>query len=92
MRVVDSPIRELYSTIGVKSRASIGVLLATMCPADTFDEPGVYRVTPVLDTTNASARSIGLKSWDGEATGSPMLLRVRSARRPATTTTRPSLD
>lgn len=92
-RPIDSPIRELYSTLGVKGRSSIALLITAMCPADTFDEPGLYRVTPVLDTTNASARSIGLKSWDGTATGkAATLLRVRSARRPATTTTRPALD
>lgn len=89
---VDAPIRELYSTLGVKGRTSTSLLLDTMCPAGTFDDPGVYRVTPVLDTTSASARSIGLKSWDGTATGkSPMLLRVRSPRRPSATT-RPALD
>ena len=92
-RAVDAPIRELYSTIGTKARASLGVLVSAVCPADTFDEPGVYRVTAVLDTSAASARSIGLKTWDGEAQArSPMLLRVRSPRRPPTSTTRPALD
>jgi hypothetical protein len=92
-RPVDAPIRELYPRLGPGSRTSLTLLLDTMCPADTFDTPGIYRVTPGLDTTNASARSIGLKSWDGTATGaSPMLLRVRAPRRPAATTTRPALD
>jgi hypothetical protein len=92
-RAVDAPIRELYSTVGVKGRTSLSVLLTTMCPPDTFDEPGIYRVTPWLDTTSASARSIGLKSWDATANGkAPMLLRVRSPRRPPSTTTRPVLD
>lgn len=92
-RQAGSPIRELYSTIGVKGRASAAVLITAVCPADTFDEPGVYRVTPVLDTSGASARSIGLKTWDGVATGkTPMLLRVRSARRPGPPAVRPTLD
>lgn len=91
--VVGSPIRELYSTIGAKGRASLSVLLTAKCPVDTFDEPGIFRVTAVLDTSSASARSIGLKTWDGEASAtSPMLLRVRAPRRPKTTTTRPALD
>jgi hypothetical protein len=91
--VIESPIRELYSTIGVKGRASMSLLLTGKCPADTFDEPGIYRVTAILDTSNASARSIGLKTWDGIATaGTPMLLRVRAPRRPAASTTRPALD
>ena len=92
-RRVDSPIRELYSTLGVKARASITVLLNAMCPADTFDKAGIYRVTPVFDTTSASGRPIGLKTWDGAVSGpGPMLLRVRSQRRPSTPTARPALD
>ncbi|HSO31213.1 MAG TPA: hypothetical protein VLT33_01820 [Labilithrix sp.] len=90
---VGSPIRELYSTIGAKGRASMSLLVTAKCPADTFDEPGIFRVTAILDTSNASARTIGLKTWDGEATAKvPMLLRVRAQRRPATSPTRPSLD
>jgi hypothetical protein len=92
-RAVDAPIRELYSTIAPKGRASVGVLVNTLCPADTFDEPGIYRITPVLDTSQASGRTIGLKTWDGEASArAPMLLRVRTPRRPPTSTTRPALD
>jgi hypothetical protein len=90
--LVSSPIRELYSTIGVKGRASMSLLLTAKCPVDTFDEPGIFRVTAILDTSNASARSIGLKTWDGDATArTPMLLRVRASRRPSATT-RPALD
>ena len=50
-RDVDSPIRELYSTLGregprVDSRSS-----SPRCvPPTRSIEPGVYRVTPVLDT------------------------------------------
>ena len=91
-RVIGSPIRELYSTVAAKGRASSAVLLTAVCPSDTFDGPGVYRVTPVLDTSGASGRAIGLKTFDGTIVGSsPLLLRVRSPRR-AATTTRPALD
>lgn len=91
-RYIDSPIRELYSTIAPRARASLTVLLTSRCPVDTFDEPGIYRVTAILDTSGASARSIGLKTWDGEATArAPLLLRVRTPRRPSPTT-RPVLD
>ena len=91
--IIDSPIRELYSTLGVKGRASMSLLVTAKCPVDTFDEPGVFRVTAILDTSEASARVVGLKTWDGEATAKvPMLLRVRSQRRPGTPPTRPTLD
>ena len=92
-RAVDAPIRELYSTIAPKGRASLGVLVNALCPSDTFDEPGVYRLTPTLDTSEASGRTISLKTWDGATKArAPMLLRVRSSRRPPAFTTRPALD
>ena len=92
-RQVDSPIRELYSTIAPRARASVTLLLDARCASDAFDEPGIYRVTAILDTSGASGATIGLKTWDGVATASaPMLLRVRSARREATSSPRPVLD
>jgi hypothetical protein len=91
--IIASPIRELYSTIGAKGRASLSLLLTAKCPDDTFDEPGVYRVTAILDTSTASARPIGLKTWDGSATArTPMLLRVRAPRQPSAATSHPTLD
>jgi hypothetical protein len=93
VRSVGSPIRELFSTLGVKGKSSLSVLLTAICPADTFDEAGIYRVTPVVDTSAASGRPIGLKTWDDVATGQkPMLLRVRSQRRPPVSPSRPTLD
>lgn len=93
VRRVGSPIRELYSTLGLKGKASLTVLLTAMCPSDSFDEAGVYRVTPVLDTTSASGRPIGLKTWDEVAAGrAPMLLRVRAQHRPPPFPPRPALD
>ena len=92
-RTVGSPLRELYSTVGAKGRASVSVLLTATCPRDTFDAAGIYRVTPVLDTSGASGRGVGLKTFDAAVNGdSPLLLRVRSPRRPATGPTRPALD
>src|SRR5262249_40982818 len=91
-RSVDAPIRELFSTIGAKARASQALLPTAMCPPDTFDDPGASRAFRVLDTRGASGRSIGLRTWDGKAEGAkPMLLRVRSERRPQPPP-RPSLD
>lgn len=82
-RQVPAPIRELYGTVGAHKKASLAVLVSATCPAGTFDEPGLYRITPRLDLTGASARSIGLASWDGIATArKPLVLRVRNPRRP----------
>jgi hypothetical protein len=89
---VASPIRELFTTIGPKGKAQLTVMLAAVCPPDTFDEPGVYRVVPRLDTSAASGRPLGLKTLDAEIEGrTPMLLRVRSPRRDSATP-RPKLD
>jgi hypothetical protein len=91
-KTVASPIRELFTTVAVNGKTSTTVLITTTCPAGTFDEPGVYRVTPKLDTTNASGRPLGLKTWEGVAVGkAPLLLRVRSPRKPALPP-RPTLD
>jgi hypothetical protein len=89
---VESPIRELFVTIAPRRRAQVTMLLASACPAGTFDEPGVYRIVPRLDTTAASGRPLGLKTWDGEIEGSrPLLVRVRRGKPPAEPS-RPSLD
>lgn len=91
-RVVDGPIKELFTTLGPKGRTSIGLLVDAVCPPDTFDNPGVYRVVPRLDTTNASGRSIGLRTFEGVVEGNrPLLLRVRAPRRPGIAA-RPALD
>jgi hypothetical protein len=91
-KTIASPIRELFITVPVKGRTATGVLITTTCPPGTFDEPGIYRVLPRLDTKNASGRSLGMKTWDGLALGkTPLLLRVRSQRKPAPLA-RPTLD
>jgi len=91
-RQVLSPIRELYGTVPAHGKSSIGVLFGVTCPAGTFDEPGLYRVTPKLDLTGASGRSIGLKTWDGAAIArKPLVVRVRNPRRPALPP-KPALD
>ncbi len=87
-----SPIRELLSTVGVKGKLATTVLFTTTCPAGTFDEPGVYRVLPQLDTTGASGRELGVKTWDGIAVAkAPLLVRVRT-RRSTALPPRPTLD
>ncbi len=91
-RSVAAPIRELFITVPAKGKTSASVLFTTTCPGGTFDEPGIYRVTPRLDTTGASGRPIGLATWDGYAAAkAPLLVRVRSPRKPALPA-RPTLD
>lgn len=87
-----SPIKELFATLGPRGRASLTVLLSAQCPPDTFDKPGLYRATAILDTSLASGRSIGLRTFDGVVTATtPTLVRVRTPRRPMPSK-RPALD
>jgi hypothetical protein len=91
-RQVTSPIRELFTTVPVKGKTETTVLLGAACPAGTFDQPGIYRVAPKLDTTGASGRSLGIETWEGVAvTKTPLVVRVRTARHPALPP-RPTLD
>ncbi len=91
-RSIEEPFRELFTSLGAKQKTSTTVLVTAICPAGTFDEPGIYRVVPKLDTRGASGRNIGLRTWDGEVSAkSPSLVRVRSPRRP-TPPTKPQLD
>jgi hypothetical protein len=88
-------IRELFTALGPGEKASLPVLVTTLCPPHTFDEPGLYAVRPSLDTTQASGNSIGLRTFDGRVeAATPLLLRVRHERRSSTPAlpNRPSLD
>lgn len=91
-RNVGSPMRELFVTVGSKARTSLSVLFTSTCDAGTFNQPGLYRVSARLDTTQASGRSINVKTWDEIAQSkSPLLLRVREANK-APPPSRPTLD
>jgi hypothetical protein len=91
-RQVAAPIRELFTTVAVKGKIDTTVLFTAICPAGTFDEPGIYRVMPRVDTRGASGRQLGLKTWEGVATGkTPLLVRVRTPRK-AALPARPTLD
>ena len=91
-RSTPEPFRELFTTIGAKQKTSTTLLVSALCPDGTFDEAGIYRVVPKLDTRGTSGRNIGLKTWDGEVSAqAPSLVRVRASRRPAAPT-KPQLD
>jgi hypothetical protein len=89
---VSIPIRELLSTVAPKGKLDTSVLFTTTCPPGTFNDPGIYRVLPRLDTTSTSGRSMGIKTWEGTALAkAPLLVRVRSPRS-AALPPRPTLD
>ena len=79
---IDSPIRELFTTLAPRARATMSVLLGELCPEGTFDAEGLYTVRPVADTRHASGKSIGLRTFDGLIIGhSPQVMRVRHPKR-----------
>ncbi len=91
-RAVDSPIRELYDTLAPKGHASISLLLKQVCPRRTFELPGIYTVTAVLDTRRASGRPAGLVTFDGVVTATkPTRVRLHKTRW-SSPATRPALD
>ena len=92
-RAIAEPFRELFTTIGVKGKSSQTLLISALCPAGTFDEPGVYRVIARLDTRGTSGRNVGLKTFDGEVVAkTPALIRVRTPRKTAPPSKKPQLD
>jgi hypothetical protein len=92
-RAIAEPFRELFTTIGVKGKSSATLLVTALCPAGTFDEPGIYRVLPRLDTRGTSGRNVGLKTWDGEVIAkTPALVRVRTPRKTTVPAKKPQLD
>jgi hypothetical protein len=92
-RAIAEPFRELFTTIGVKGKSSTTLLVSALCPADTFDEPGIYRVVARVDTRGTSGRNIGLKTWDGEVVAkTPALIRVRTPRKTTPPAKKPQLD
>lgn len=77
-----TPIPEAFATIRPGGRASVAVRVSAICPLGTFDDAGVYLVTPILDTRRASGAAIGLKTWEGELPATKaMWLRVPASRR-----------
>lgn len=92
VRNIGSPMKELFVTVGAKGKTSMGVMFTATCGPGTFDQPGLYRLDAKLDTTQASGRSINVKTWDDVAmTKQPLLLRVREAHHPPPPA-RPNLD
>lgn len=80
-RAVASPIPELFTTLKPRGRTSLAVLFTTVCPPETFARPGIHRVFAVLDTTQASGRSIGVRTWDGKIeSAAPLVVRVRRTK------------
>ncbi|MFT5356748.1 MAG: hypothetical protein ACI9KE_003974 [Polyangiales bacterium] len=49
------------------------------CPEGTFDDPGIYSVTPVLNLPH-SGESWGIEALTGVYEGSPGIIRVRTRR------------
>lgn len=91
-RSVASPIRELFTTLKPRGRASLSVLFTAVCPPETFARPGLYQVFAVLDTTQASGRSLGARTWDDKIeSATPLVVRVRRAK-DASSVPAPTLD
>lgn len=72
------PIAELLGTIGPRGRADVTLQPGAICPSGTFDEAGLYSVTPRLDTSQLGEGAPGVRLFRGEVKGTPSLLRLRT--------------
>ncbi|WP_394826978.1 hypothetical protein [Pendulispora albinea] len=73
-------IRELFTTLAPRGRASLSVLAGSSCPDHSFDIPGLYEVRPRLDTRHivgSPAAVAGSPPFEGEVMGTPALVRIR---------------
>jgi hypothetical protein len=75
-------VRDFFKTMAPGGRESMTVLLGEVCPDQTFDAPGLYKVTPHVTLADEPGRS-PVRAWTGAATAKqPTLVRVRSGSRP----------
>ncbi|MFK8001854.1 MAG: hypothetical protein AB8H86_19825 [Polyangiales bacterium] len=72
------PIRDRFRRLSSR-RIRANLDADYYCPEDTFDEPGVYTVTPVLNLPH-SGESLGVEALTGVYEGSPGIIRVRTRR------------
>jgi len=73
-----APIAEVFREIAPHGTASSSVLLASICPDDTFVAAGLYTVFTRIDTRGSSGKSIGIETFDGVVrAAAPTLVRVR---------------
>ncbi len=80
---VGGTVREAFSTLRAKREESVSLLLDSVCPDNTFDQPGLYVVRPRLDTRHADGEVVGISAFAGEIIGtSTTLLRVHRGTKP----------
>lgn len=58
--------REMIEQVPSGRSLSVPVLVAEICPLGTFSRPGLYRITPVLDTS-MGGESLKVDPWVGRA-------------------------
>jgi hypothetical protein len=77
------PVREnLVSLPPRGGRTSVSVLVDRLCPVGTFARPGLYRLTPRLDTRRIGPVPRGVRMFAGEVVGEAGLLRIRRGSAP----------
>ncbi len=78
-----SPLREFYSTLGAKNKVSFVATLSSVCPHETFERQGLYRLNGSYNTSawaddNERARAFTGKLDDPSGTW----IRIRQGKRP----------
>jgi hypothetical protein len=89
---VSAPARDALTTLAPKAKASVTVLLTSVCSGKTFDEPGLFVFRPRLDTRDTLGEGVGGRAFIGEVIGrSTTLLRLHKGSSRARTE-RPRLE
>lgn len=80
-----APISDFVTTLGVGQEWSATVPLGKLCPAHTFDVPGLYLVVPILRAPPISKTVAGgaKNVFAGDVVSStPQLLRIETGKKP----------
>lgn len=74
--------RDRFQTIKAGASTSFTLLVAEMCPQETFARAGLYRVWPTLHALE-TGKDVGVSAYTGVvATKTPTLVRVQTSSKP----------
>lgn len=83
-----SPMRESFTRLRPRGRATQTLDLAAVCPERTFAAPGVYDVETIFESEDDGG-ALGLRAFAGSVTGGRAVVRVTSGDLPAYETLEP---
>lgn len=77
-----SPIIDFVTKLAPKGTWSATVPLKNLCPPGTFDQPGLYQITPILHLPSLAALKVKDEVNGDIVAGKPQLVRVETGDKP----------